>query len=64
MNTKKFNKIITQMENLKKETDIDIEASHGNADDLLMEALETIAPKSRLVTKLIKAYNEVDKWYA
>ena len=62
MDTKKFNKIITQMEDLEKETDI--EGAHGDADDLLIEALETIAPKSRLVSKLIKAYNEVDKWYA
>ena len=61
MDTKKFNKIIKQMEDLEKETDI--EAAHGNADDLLMEAIKTIEPKSKLVSKLIKAYNKVDKWY-
>jgi len=62
MDIKKFNKIITQMEDLENTTDI--EASHGDADDLLIEAIKIIAPKSRLVLKLIKAYNKVDKWYA
>jgi hypothetical protein len=46
----------------------DIEASHGEADDLLIEALrflvEEWGPWKDEVNKLIDSYNQIDKWYA
>ena len=47
----------------------DTEVAHINADDLLIETLQTIAPKcsptiGKLLETIIKEYTKVPKWYA
>jgi hypothetical protein len=41
----------------------DEEIAHGNADDLLIEALESICDRQD-VERLIDAYHSVPKWYS
>lgn len=45
----------------------DIEQSHSNADNLIVEALKYVSKFSQheeKVKKIINMYNEVEKWYA
>jgi hypothetical protein len=44
----------------------DIEAAHGRADDLLVEAIraKAVATDYKRVEELIDAYENVPKWYA
>lgn len=37
----------------------DIEVAHGDADDVLCDFLESLG-----YTEVVKAYKEIDKWYA
>ncbi|MFH1614852.1 MAG: hypothetical protein ABIG61_07200 [Planctomycetota bacterium] len=62
INIKELKRMITELKELKDSTDPEV--AHCSADDILAEALQTISPKSKLVSELIKAYNKVPKWYA
>lgn len=44
----------------------DTEGAHGNADRILIELIETITPPAFLpiITEILKAYEQVEKWYA
>lgn len=48
--------ILQKLEALAQYNDGDIEANHGDADDLLLELIDD--------EEITKAYNSIKKWYA
>ena len=45
----------------------DIEVAHGNADDLLMATIRTLArgrPEASMAGKILSNFERVPKWYA
>lgn len=50
---------VEEMKRVKIECGSDIESAHLQADELLVEVLQTLG-----MSELVKAYNEIDKCYA
>lgn len=60
--TRTLGEIAREMEELADRKG-DQEIDHGRADGLLLEAIELLAPLSS-ASRIVAAYERVEKWYA